>query len=485
MSEQWTAERLRTGLAASPYLIPHESDIAATRIIEALEKTNRDADMAVSQLTGGFRGKLLTRQRIREVHESNRVEGLGPEHIADTYQVLQSKQAHEIEKAIHLDTVARAVRGDRKTQDVIRLHSAKLFAEQLTPLYGQPITQVDIRNIHRLLLGNHYTAGKYKDWMNEISGSEHKPVIPIDVTRAMAELVEWLNNVVDNRLLPPVVTAAALHAWLAHIHPFDDGNGRVARLLANIIIGGNVLPPVVINLVGDRARYIDALAISDEGGDLAPLIGTFNRVLRRSIRDMRNPAYAIRLFEDEIRKRSETFYTRWRAAIDDWLVKFGAQLELNNLSLRTDPAIMMDQTAFSRMRTTGSNAEGLVVGGIGNPERFPDSRVYILIDKAVSLIRQSDGEPTIRFLSYGPRPWSTTVYRPMISDIHEVLIKPEVRNGVYVRYRGGRVRRGAVEEVAATVANTLAIDFRRGRARADIPDALPWQFDDLPARLRA
>ncbi|GAA0426115.1 hypothetical protein GCM10010160_61940 [Acrocarpospora corrugata] len=45
-------------------------------------------------------------------------------------------------------------------------------------------------------------------------------------------------------------------------------------------------------MAGDRNRYLNALAISDQGGDLAPLSGVFMRTLRRSIKDMRDPKWA-------------------------------------------------------------------------------------------------------------------------------------------------------------------------------------------------
>ena len=66
------------------------------------------------------------------------------------------------------------------------------------------------------------SAGTYKAAQNEIGGSEHTPAEPWSVTPEMAELAEWFANGSGDAVLD----AAVVHAWLTHIHPFDDGNGR-------------------------------------------------------------------------------------------------------------------------------------------------------------------------------------------------------------------------------------------------------------------
>ena len=57
---------------------------------------------------------------------------------------------------------------------------------------------------------------------------------------------------------------AESHWSFIHIHPFDDGNGRTARLLANYALLRNNLPPIVIKS-DDRDRYISGLQNADVG----------------------------------------------------------------------------------------------------------------------------------------------------------------------------------------------------------------------------
>jgi hypothetical protein len=66
------------------------------------------------------------------------------------------------------------------------------------------------------------------------------------------------------------IRSAVLHAWLAHIHPYVDGNGRTARAIGNLELIRAGYPPIVIKKV-ERDRYYDCLAESDEG-DLGPFL---------------------------------------------------------------------------------------------------------------------------------------------------------------------------------------------------------------------
>jgi hypothetical protein len=75
-------------------------------------------------------------------------------------------------------------------------------------------------------------GGRYKVVPNKIGGSAHAPLPPWDTRQAMEQLARWLQSGTGD----PVLDAAVAHAWLTHVHPFADGNGRMARLLANLAL---------------------------------------------------------------------------------------------------------------------------------------------------------------------------------------------------------------------------------------------------------
>lgn len=450
-------------------------------MLKRIRNVTTDTASARDQLfanLAAFSEPLKRSHRVRELHESNRVEGLGPELIAHTHEILSSKDASDIERELTRYTITKSVESDPRTLDVLQLSGAKNFAD--TIMYGndRPITEIDIRGMHKTLMGpRHPLAGRYKVWCNEISGAAHTPFAPTDTPSAMGQLVEWLGHVRKNSLLPPVIIAATVHAWLAHVHPFDDGNGRVARLLANIVVGSAGLPPLIIRVSGDRSRYINALAVSDEGGDLAPLIGVFLRVLERAIGDMRNPRWALRIFEEEIKQRAASSYVQWKSSFVSWLELLGGHLALHGLEIRTDPEEMVDQVAYARIRN--GTREGLVVGGIGSQERYPGSRVYLLLDPAGELFRHSEGEPALSFLIYSRRPWSTTVYEKMFGTIVELIVREGRGDSVVIRTKSGRTLSIAPDEAAEFVASALARDFQDGIAKAHVLEPplnrYPWR----------
>jgi hypothetical protein len=97
----------------------------------------------------------------------------------------------------------------------------------------------------------------------------------------MDQLIVW--HLAHEKMgVAPEVEAAWLHHRFALIHPFQDGNGRVARLLASLIfIRADGFPLVITR--DDREEYIDALEIADRNG-LGPLIQLFARAQQRAYR---------------------------------------------------------------------------------------------------------------------------------------------------------------------------------------------------------
>jgi Fic family protein len=109
-------------------------------------------------------------------------------------------------------------------------------------------------------------------------GSMHEYCPPEHVASEMDRLVAWHQSHIQ-RAVPPEVEAAWLHHAFTQIHPFEDGNGRVARAISSLILIKAGWFPLVIKLE-EKAKYIDALECAD-AGDLGPLISMFTAVQRR------------------------------------------------------------------------------------------------------------------------------------------------------------------------------------------------------------
>jgi len=107
--------------------------------------------------------------------------------------------------------------------------------------------------------------GKYKTLPNSVqlrNGEVHEYASPDETPLLMSELIVWYRDNIG--IIHPVHLAAEFHYKFVCIHPFDDGNGRVARLILNYILLKNNYPPVIIKS-DDKENYLTALQKADLG----------------------------------------------------------------------------------------------------------------------------------------------------------------------------------------------------------------------------
>lgn len=124
------------------------------------------------------------------------------------------------------------------------------------------------------------TPGEYKVFPNHVlqaDGTVHYYVDPVKVRDEMQNLVKWIKESADK--IHPVAVSAAAHYDFVRIHPFDDGNGRGARILMNLILIQEGFPPAIIKNE-KRREYIQALSEADRG-ELNP----FMRFVAQSLID--------------------------------------------------------------------------------------------------------------------------------------------------------------------------------------------------------
>jgi Fic family protein len=169
---------------------------------------------------------------------------------------------------------------------------ARNHAEAIDYLYDiisnqRDISESVIKEINALLLsGVTHTAaqnpqgesvkkilvsGEYKKQPNHVlqaDGTIHKYVDPINVKDEMERLIHWVNESIYK--LNPIQVAAIAHYNLVRIHPFDDGNGRGARIFMNLILIKSGFFPAVIRTEKKRS-YLEVLSTADKG-DLMPFI---------------------------------------------------------------------------------------------------------------------------------------------------------------------------------------------------------------------
>ena len=131
---------------------------------------------------------------------------------------------------------------------------------------SDPITEWKIRQIHSLVCKGDNHPGAYRSVNVMAAGTNYHYPDAVKVPELMAEFGEWLSQ---SPPLHPIKVATEIHARFVTIHPFTDGNGRVARLLMNLHLLQTGYPLAIIP-VADRTAYIDAV-VAWQTGNTVPL----------------------------------------------------------------------------------------------------------------------------------------------------------------------------------------------------------------------
>ena len=166
--------------------------------------------------------------------------------------------------------------------------------------------------------------GDYKRWPNNPrrpDGSIHEYCPPEHVAAEMDRLIELHGAHVS---VAPEVEAAWLHHRFTQIHPFQDGNGRIARALATLVFVKAGWFPLVVRNEG-RVRYLDALERAD-CGDLRELVRLFASLqkdefvkalgIARSVLRTVRAEQAIGAVRDQLQRRRDALIKEWNEARD-------------------------------------------------------------------------------------------------------------------------------------------------------------------------
>ena len=290
-----------------------------------------EAMRANGKLTPSVLNKLRKYFRIKNIYNSNAIEGNSLD-VGETRLVVEQG----------LTITGKPLKDQVEAKN---LSAALDFLEELAGNPQHPITEADVRQIHYLVLtgiDNDY-AGRYRTVPVEIGGSQFKPTGPESVPVEMEQFGSWLRNAsVPNQLFAQndaILAASAAHTSFVTIHPFIDGNGRVARLLMNLILMRYGFPIAVITRE-DRLRYYDALEIS-QSSDLTPFVALVAECLEESLEEYEAAAAEYRetiewarsiasKFDKKEKIQAANQYEVWRNAMELLKSLFRQTAELLN-----------------------------------------------------------------------------------------------------------------------------------------------------------
>lgn len=229
------------------------------------------------------------------------------------------EDAYTLDRGVTETLVLQGISADRITRESTNLppeRLAEILHDHLDTLEGifafvkgeRPISTSYVKELHASLLRNVDTffgydsqeqlverplqKGAYKLKSNSVrreDGLRHEYAPPEHVASEMDRLLAIAQCQID-RNVAVEVRSAWLHHRFTQIHPFEDGNGRVARALASAVFVKAGWYPLSVHR-DQRSRYIDALEVADHG-DLRGLVGFFVSIQRRTMFQVLDSALA-------------------------------------------------------------------------------------------------------------------------------------------------------------------------------------------------
>lgn len=167
----------------------------------------------------------------------------------------------------------------------------------------RPLTENFIRELHTLLLKEPYEVdaitpdgkptkklikvGSYKTTANHVktkTGEIFYFATPEETPAKMFDLLNWYQQKSKESTVNPILVSAEFHYRFIRIHPFDDGNGRMARIIMNFILMQFGFPPVIIK-TEDKVNYFAALQMAD-AGNIETFVNYIAHNLNRSLEIM-------------------------------------------------------------------------------------------------------------------------------------------------------------------------------------------------------
>lgn len=150
-------------------------------------------------------------------------------------------------------SIVICVKNDKKITDILPKEHHKWYSELFAP------------SVHTGILEAQHLAG-YRGHQVYLRGSLHVPFPKAAIVDAMETYFELLAKEED-----PIVTAILGHFMFGFIHPYMDGNGRMARFITNAILVSHGYPWLIIK-VAQRDRYMQALESASVNGDIKPFV---------------------------------------------------------------------------------------------------------------------------------------------------------------------------------------------------------------------
>lgn len=294
-------EKRKVGKGAKYYLVHSYRDKNNVRKIrrylgsdltgEELEAARKNAEQNIGQeleSTEIFNFSLTKKQieklnRYDEKISIHHLEGRGWERFTEQF----AYNTNAIEgSTVRMESVSGILRKNRaegsEEMETKGVAKAVDFIRNTKEDFGLGL----IKKLHKLCFeGSKPFAGEFRNVDVVIRNARgeiiHEGAPVSQLHYALKDMVDWYKK--NKRRFKPLVLAAIIHNQFERIHPFQDGNGRVGRLILNFILLRNRHPPINISLE-DRAEYYRSLQEYSKKQSLKPSVVFLIKQYRKTLK---------------------------------------------------------------------------------------------------------------------------------------------------------------------------------------------------------
>jgi len=337
--------------------------------------------------------------RAFQTYHSNKLELQGPD-LEETKLIIDEFVKQEEPEDLRMFAVIQAVTTDSHLVNVLGQHQANILVERISEAFStdSALREHDIRQLNKFCIQDKFFAGDYRktDLVNIDQffddGDElwfSRPlthpveVTWIDIPDEMRKICGYMSE--DQEC--PILAASVAHAWFARVHPFLDGNGRTARLIANLVLIRNGWPPLTVTKQ-HRDEYIEALRESDKGGDIRLLFHLFVKCMQQGLTEIENPVFWKRRYRIEAQKSEYRRHSDWTELTRLFINTL--RRYVGNSGWTLERISMPDKTTFQLLEQSDPNASvplGLL--------RHPDKReIKIHVGYMSNELRQAENFDT-------------------------------------------------------------------------------------------
>jgi len=372
-----TPETLLSDLQGTIYSIDL-TDETRPRIVALIE----EADALLSEyesIRETVSSHLRTDPQFRayQAYHSNKLELQGPD-LKTTQQIIDLYQNQGEPDDLRTFSLLHAIASDTHIHEVLGQHQGNILVERISGDFSKDLSfrTTDLRQLNKFLIQDKHFAGDYRtdDFVNIGQFFDDKddlwfsrpPTHQVevhwnDIDDEMTRLCEFISRAHEC----PLLASAVGHAWFTRVHPFYDGNGRTARLIANLILIRNQWPPLTITK-SNRDEYLDALRISDIGGDISPLFELFVKSMRQGLQEISDDRYWRKRYQLELSQQPLQRCSEWTDLARYFVSEFRRQIADHGWSL--ERVSMPDSTTFALLEDGNPNASTMF-GMLRHPDQ--------------------------------------------------------------------------------------------------------------------